>query len=249
MEFPAWIVLGPVRLHPHPVLEGLGYLLGYRLYVHLRHVRGDPLSDLTRLSTVAAAAVGALIGSKALALLEHPVDTFRHLGEFAPLIGGKSVVGGLLGGLIAVELIKKRLGVRTATGDLYALPLILGIAVGRLGCFLTGLSDGTHGNPTTLPWGVDFGDGQLRHPTQLYEIAFLILLALAVLWRQGAPGRPGDLFKLFMVGYLGWRLAVEFIKPDPPLVMGLTAIQVACVAGLVYYAPAVPRLLRWREAS
>jgi phosphatidylglycerol---prolipoprotein diacylglyceryl transferase len=249
MEFPAWIALGPVRLHPHPVLEGLGYLLGYRLYVHLRHVRGDPLSDLTRLSTVAAAAVGALVGSKLLALLEHPVDTFQHLGELAFLIGGKSVVGALLGGLIAVELTKKRLGVRTATGDLYALPLILGIAIGRLGCFLTGLSDGTHGNPTTLPWGVDFGDGQARHPTQLYEIAFLILLALAVLWRQRAPGRPGDLFKLFMVGYLLWRLAVEFIKPDPPLVMGLTAIQIACVAGLVYYAPAMPRLLRWREAG
>src|SRR5258708_36630797 len=64
---------------------------------------------------------------------------------------------------------------RRSTGDLCVYPLIFGQCVGRIGCFLTGLDDHTHGNFTSLPWGVNFGDGP-RHPTQLYEILFLLIL-------------------------------------------------------------------------
>lgn len=65
---------------------------------------------------------------------------------------------------------------RASTGDLYAIPLALGIAIGRVGCFLTGLPDNTYGTATALPWGINFGDGIPRHPTQLYEVLFLLLL-------------------------------------------------------------------------
>jgi len=91
-------------------------------------------------------------------------------------MGGKTIVGALIGGLLAVELIKRYIGFSTSTGDLYAIPLAVGIAIGRIGCFLTGLSDNTYGIPTSLPWGIDFGDGISRHPTQLYEIIFLAAL-------------------------------------------------------------------------
>jgi prolipoprotein diacylglyceryltransferase len=91
-------------------------------------------------------------------------------------MGGKTIVGALVFGLVSVELMKRYIGVHQSTGDLYAIPLALGIAIGRIGCFLTGLSDNTYGTPTTLPWAINFGDGVPRHPTQLYEIAFLIAL-------------------------------------------------------------------------
>ena len=100
----------------------------------------------------------------------------HNLHNPASLIGGKTIVGALTGGLIAVELLKRYIGLRHSTGDLYAIPLALGIAIGRIGCFLTGLPDNTYGTPARLPWAVDFGDGIPRHPTQLYEIAFLLLL-------------------------------------------------------------------------
>ncbi|HJT23292.1 MAG TPA: prolipoprotein diacylglyceryl transferase family protein, partial [bacterium] len=116
-----------------------------------------------------------------------------------------------------------------------------------VGCFLTGLSDHTCGNATSLPWGVDFGDGIRRHPTQLYEIAWLVCLAL-ILWRLSRkPHKPGDLFKFYMVGYLGFRLVVEFIKPGVFLA-GLTAIQWACLSVLVYYAWHFVSLSRVKEA-
>jgi phosphatidylglycerol:prolipoprotein diacylglycerol transferase len=141
------------------------------------------------------------------------------------------------------------MGIRESTGDLYVYPLMLGVAIGRVGCFLTGLADDTYGVPTRLPWGVDFGDGVPRHPTQLYEIAFLALLAFSLgVWGR-EPRERGGLFKLFMAAYLGWRLAVDFIKPADATLLGMSAIQLACLAGLAYYAPHLPRLLARRRAA
>jgi phosphatidylglycerol:prolipoprotein diacylglycerol transferase len=128
------------------------------------------------------------------------------------------------------------------------LPLTVGIAVGRVGCFLAGLDDNTFGLPANVPWAIDFGDGIPRHPTQLYEIAFLLLLLLpALVWLKERVPREGDLFKLFMVGYLGFRLGLEFLKPGETMV-GMTAIQWACVAGLAWYAHYLPEYIRQPRA-
>ena len=162
---------------------------------------------------------------------------WRHLLE------GKTIVGALLGGLIAVELVKRAVGARGSSGDAFALPLIVGIAIGRIGCFLAGLGDHTYGTPTDLPWAVDFGDGVPRHPTQLYEIVFLILLATTLTRRRAAFGQPGDAFRSFMVAYLAFRLAIDFIKPMPIVYLGfLSGIQLLCIGGLVYYHRDIVRL-------
>jgi phosphatidylglycerol:prolipoprotein diacylglycerol transferase len=125
---------------------------------------------------------GAAIGSRLLFFLEDPQLTWYNLHNPAYLAGGKTIVGALAFGLLTVELTKRYIGLRQSTGDLYAIPLALGIAIGRIGCFLTGLSDNTYGTPTNLPWAVNFGDGIPRHPTQLYELAFLLGL-LPILYR------------------------------------------------------------------
>lgn len=249
MTFPViWTVAG-VPIHAHQVMEWLGYFLGYRLYIHLRQRRGDHLHDYRRLVVMVAAIAGAALGSKLLAWAEDPSVTAAHLADLSFLMTGKSVVGGLLGGLVTVELVKLAVGEREATGDLYALPLILGMAIGRVGCFLEGLPDYTYGVATSLPWGVNFGDGVYRHPTQLYEILFLGILAGFIIWRSRFPYRRGDLFKLFMAGYLGWRLFIDAFKPYTPVFVGLCSIQLACLAGLLYYAPRLPRLLVPRKGG
>jgi phosphatidylglycerol---prolipoprotein diacylglyceryl transferase len=240
--FPFALQVGALRLHPHWVLEAAAYFVGFRLYLRGRRRRGDPVPEPVRWTAIAAAAVGAAIGSKLLALAENPAETVQHWHDLAFLMGGKTVVGGLVGGLIAVELVKLRIGERRSTGDLFVFPLVVAIAIGRIGCFLTGLADRTYGIETTLPWGVDFGDGVTRHPTQLYEIAFLVLLGLALRGLRDRLPLNGDLFKLFMVGYLGWRVAVGFIQPDP-LLGGLSVIQWVCLGTLGYYADQFRRRL------
>ncbi len=224
-----------------------------------------------RWAVIAAAVAGAAFGSKLLFWLEDPALTWHNLRNPAYLIGGKTIVGALVFGLITVELIKRYIGLRQSTGDLYAIPLALGIAIGRIGCFLTGLSDNTYGTPTTLPWAVNFGDGIPRHPTQLYEIIFLLAL-VPILYRivilnpvaasrseDAAESKdpyahhrrflPGDAFKFFMVAYLSFRLLCDFIKPYPRIFLGLGGIQWACLLTLLYYSRDIARWLRSAPAS
>ncbi|MBO0358066.1 prolipoprotein diacylglyceryl transferase [Hymenobacter sp. BT186] len=237
MTYPVHLTLGPLFLPVHLLCEVLAYTLGYRFYQRLRTRTPDPISDEHRLWIFVGAAAGALLGSRLLGLLEHPDLLMNPPGGWPYYFTNKTIVGGFLGGLVGVELTKKRLGVTASSGDLMVFPLLLGLGIGRLGCHLSGLEDGTFGTATALPWGINFGDGIQRHPTNLYEILFLAALAL-LLWllerRQPLP--DGRRFQLFLAAYLLFRLLVEFIKPTPPLPgLGLTAIQWACVAGLGYY--------------
>ena len=249
MSFPVFVPVGPWRLHPHFVFELLAYAVGFQMYLWLRRRHGDPIATATRWLIVAAAIVGAAAGSRALYWLEVPTRILQHWHNPQFLLGGKTIVGGLIGGLIAVEWTKRWLGLKTPAGDLFAMPLALGTAIGRVGCFLTGLSDGTYGSPTTLWTGVDFGDGIRRHPTQLYEIAFLLLLATILTRVRNHSVRAGDQFRIFMVGYLAFRLLVDVLKPDPRLGLGLSSIQWACIAMLAYYVPHAHRWVReWRAS-
>jgi phosphatidylglycerol---prolipoprotein diacylglyceryl transferase len=242
VEFPVYIRIGDYALHPHFVFEALAYVVGFQIFLRMRRREGDPVDWDGRLWVFTAAAVGAAMGSKLLYWLEDPLTTWARWDDVAYMLGGKTIIGGLAGGLIAVEWTKKQIGVRRSTGDLFAIPLAMGIAIGRIGCFLTGLPDHTYGNPTSLPWGVDFGDGIPRHPTQPYEIGFLLLLTY-ILWRKSSNAHAsGDVFRLFMVGYMGWRLVIEFWKPGIPLA-GLTALQWACLRVLIYYRQYLRRSL------
>lgn len=240
MAFPYYFRVGPLTVHPHFLFESLAYFVGFRIFLRLR--RGaEHLGDSVRWSVLAAAIVGALAGSKLLAWAEDPQPGWQFF------FGGKTIVGGLLGGMIAVEWVKYRLGVRRSTGDLYAIPLAVGIAIGRIGCFLSGLTDATHGLPTSLPWGVDLGDGIPRHPVQIYEMMFLLALA-AWLWRLSKrPHRNGQLFSTFMIAYLAFRLVEDSLKPTIHF-GGLCAIQWACLAGLAYYVSGIPQRLNKEDS-
>jgi phosphatidylglycerol---prolipoprotein diacylglyceryl transferase len=262
--FLASLHLGKYGVRPHIFFEALAYFIATRVYLMLRHRFGDPLSTTRRWVVISAAIAGGALGSKFLYWLEDPERSWRNVHSLSYLMGGKTIVGALVFGLISVELMKRYIGLREPTGDLYAIPLAVGIAIGRVGCFLTGLSDDTYGTPTTLPWAVDFGDSIPRHPTQLYEIAFLILL-IPILYkvlilsdsnvvrsgptdnsRKLAPTMflPGDTFKFFMVSYLFFRLLCDALKPYPRVLLGLEGIQWACLLTLVYYSPDIGRWLR-----
>jgi prolipoprotein diacylglyceryltransferase len=132
----------------------------------------------------------------------------------------RSIEGAIAGGILAVELYKRSAGITARTGARFALPLAIGVAVGRIGCYLAGLDDFTYGTPTALPWGHDFGDGIARHPVQLYESAAMAAFALYYVVRL----RRNDRFVIengfyLAVGYYGLqRFLWEFIKPYGALI-------------------------------
>ena len=226
--------------HPlwHPILETLAYAAGYAVFRRTREKRGDIIPESQRWTVIAAAAVGALLGSRILGIGEQWPTALSAIrsGHIIALLftpGGKTIVGGLLGGWIGVEIVKRVSGIQSRTGDLFVLPLCVGIAVGRVGCFVAGLSDDTFGKPTRLPWAVDFGDGIGRHPTQLYEIVFLAALAFTLSRFNFLVN--GQRFRIFLAAYLGWRVVIDFFKPQP-LVAGMNVIQWACASGLAALA-------------
>ena len=262
MTFPVYIPIGPWPVHPHLFFETLSYFVGFRVYLALRRRAGDTVIVPYRWATLSCAAAGAALGARVLAWLANPDATYDLASV---LLGGKTIIGGLVGGLIAVELVKLAMGIRRSTGDLYAPALAVAIAIGRIGCLLTGVADDTSGTPTSLPWGMDLGDGLPRHPTQIYEI--VVLAAMVVpLWRlarrtmtvaagSGEAGetdgvlREGDAFKAFMIAYLGLRLLVDFVKPYPAVFLGLGVLQWACVVTIAYYARDIWRWFRLAEPS
>ncbi len=153
---------------------------------------------------------------------------------------GKSILGAICGGILAVEAFKSYYGIHGSTGARLVPGLALGIVIGRIGCFSAGLEDHTHGVPSTLPWAVDFGDGVPRHPVQLYESGVMLLVlvtALTLRWRAGrtTAGRlsrwlAGNAFYLFVLCYALQRFAWEFLKPYAPLLGQLNLFHLACLA-------------------
>jgi phosphatidylglycerol:prolipoprotein diacylglycerol transferase len=228
----------------HLGFEALGYAAAVVLFL-IRRERRDVVDAPTRYALTLAAGIGATAGARLLAALCDPVRTWTALAD-GRIAFGKTIVGALLGGWIAVEWLKKKRGIAISTGDPLVLPLAAGIAIGRIGCFFAASIDDTAGLPSSLPWAVGGMDGVARHPVALYEIAVVVLLA-SVAGRLRAPGDP---FKAFLGGYLGFRFFCDFLKPVPPRIFGgLSAIQLACLGGLMYYALVLARRLRSAEAT
>lgn len=221
----------------HTVFEIAAFFFGFRYYLFLRKQKGDSIPELNRIWIIVGATAGALIGSRLVGAFEDPhLLKFDSLKNALVALNSKSIVGGLFGGILGVEIVKFFIGEKQRSGDLFVFPILLALIIGRIGCFLTALSDHTAGGATNLPWGIDYGDGIFRHPLPLYEIIFLSFLffALRKTERSGKLS-SGSLFKIMMVFYFLYRLTNEFLKDDYIYSWGLTAIQTTCVAGLIYY--------------
>lgn len=236
MRFPWTLTLGPVDLSAHVLFELAAYATAFLMFARERRKQGDVIASDARWWLHVAAILGAAVGSKVVHWLGDPAALLHREASIAAWMGGKSIVGGLLGGTLAVEWAKARLGIERRTGDALVLPLCVSMAIGRVGCFVSGLADDTYGVATGLPWGVDFGDGIARHPTQLYEVLFLAILALALARGRTRTWPEGLRFDAFLMAYLAFRIGIDFLKPYPRGVvsLGLAATQWFALAGLVW---------------
>lgn len=241
---------------PHIVLELVAYAVGARLYWTRREAAASPPRLSDRLLVVAGAACGAALGSKALHALQYA--SALSAAPAGAWLAGKTVVGGLLGGWGGVEVVKRAIGWTQSTGDRFVVPFAVALVIGRLGCLWSGPWDLTYGSPTALPWGLDQGDGVVRHPVAAYEIAGVLLL-VAMLRERASGAVPGALFRKFVLGYLLLRFGLDFLKPphgaaSPGVFVadirgGLTAIQWVCAAGVVGCAASLRRLTMSRPVA
>jgi len=238
--FPFQFGLFGHQYHYHYIFETLAFIIGVRLYYYYKKGIVDPISDENRLWIMLGAMLGALIGSRVIALLETP--QVLHQLSFSVLYQSKTIIGGLLGGLFGVELIKKIIGVNIASGDVYVIPILVALIIGRIGCFSMGIDEPTYGIPTRFFMGMDLGDGVLRHPIMLYEMIYLMLLIILFNSLKHRELINGDRFKLFMVLYFFFRFLIEFIKPYHSLFLNLSSIHWSALFIFIYYYKFIIRI-------
>ncbi|MFI5301062.1 MAG: prolipoprotein diacylglyceryl transferase family protein [Polyangiales bacterium] len=203
--------------------------VGLVLAAFARRLDRDPPTP-HRQALFAIAAIGALSGAM---LFELPADFFgwtaSRAGEpiVAGAIGGRTLLGGLLGGWIAVEAGKRGLGVTTPTGDGFALPLAIALACGRVGCVLTGCCAGRplDGYEWWRAIAIDDGHCSHRFPAPHVEVVFHLACAVALyaLMRTGALRHRR--FAAYVALYAAFRFAIERVRDNPRIALGLTYYQ------------------------
>ncbi|HXB11001.1 MAG TPA: prolipoprotein diacylglyceryl transferase family protein [Bacteroidia bacterium] len=245
MQFPADLHLGSYNLSIHLLLETFAFFIGFRYFLFLRKRQNDSINDANRVIILIGTIAGAFVFSRILGAFENPQTLINSPHKLLYLFANKTIVGGLLGGLIGAELTKKIIGEEKSSGDLITYPLILAMMIGRIGCFTSGVYEETYGIETHSIFGMNLGDGMPRHPVTLYEIFFLFCLWLLLYSiEKRTLLKNGYRFKIFMIAYLTFRLFLDFIKPGDRYFFGLGTIQIACILGLAYYGKTIFTLLR-----
>ena len=228
------LVVAAVINQTHLLTDLLAYIVAaitLKLCLSAFPVSRSPLPEGYGLFYAVVASIGAAVGS----VLLGTANTWLAGMEMTL---AKSVLGALIGGVLAIELMKWLYNVRGSTGPLLVPGIALGIAIGRVGCHLAGLDDYTYGVPTESLFGVDLGDGVLRHPVALYEAGALALFFGIYLWLL-AVHRPAIVrwgFYLFCGFYGLQRFGWEQLKPYPDLALGLNVFQFGCLFLLLYAA-------------
>lgn len=225
---PVLVQIGPFGVPTHDFFIGLAVVAA--LVVFALRLRGTAYDE--RLWGVIA---GALVGG---AILSRLGTWAQHLSPGANaglaqqwLYGSRSILSGLVGAYVGALIAKRVTGLRVSTGDLFAAPVALAMAIGRVGCLLTELP----GTPTGLPWGVTLSHteaasvprgvaGVPLHPSFAYEIVFH-LIAFVVLLRWRGRYAAGALFAGYLLAYAAFRFLVEFVRGNEIVALGLTRPQ------------------------
>lgn len=233
--YPVALRVGDITIGTHDLFSVLAIAVGFGLYYRELRKRGWLEPRIVWISL--AALLGAAIGARVVTAWERP-DWWLAYASL-PLTqaleaSGKSIIGAIVGGYVAIALSKRAFAYTRSTGDAYVLALPIATAIGRIGCFLTELPLGT---TTTLPWGIRVdpsaaaafascpGCTAAMHPTMLYEIGFNVAAAL-ILWRfRDRVPAPGDALKLYLLAAATFRFLVEFIRTSPRQAFDLTAPQ------------------------
>jgi phosphatidylglycerol---prolipoprotein diacylglyceryl transferase len=228
--------IGPFVVGTHDAFTVVAILVGLAIYYRELRQRGMLGPTIVWISL--AAILGAAFGARLITAWEHPAYYSTAFAEVPLTVAiehsGKSILGALAGGYLAINLAKRAFGYTRSTGDCYVLAIPIATAIGRVGCFLSELPLGT---PTTLPWAISVSPataaqfavcpycGGPMHPSMVYEILFNLLAAVVIArWRDRVTV-PGDALKLYLVSAGIFRFFVEFVRANPPQALGLTGPQ------------------------
>ena len=226
----------------HELFVFLGALAGAIVFTAEMRRRG--LGDERLLWIVAGTLMFGALGAKLATVWRYVAVSGDSSFEGMLLRGGRSILGGLAGAYVGAHFTKRLVGYERKTGDLFAPAVALGMAIGRVGCFLSEQV----GTPTTMPWGLRLSDATLAripncpycvpgvalHPSFLYEIAFHLAMFVVLLWYLRPRVRvEGDLFKIYLLAYAVFRFFVEFVRGNVVMWHGLSGSQLFLIPSTI----------------
>lgn len=225
---PILFKLGNLEISSYSFFVTLGLVVGLIVFYYLAKKEKEVSEN--SFYVLIAGIIGGVIGAKIpIWILDFPLIV-KSFPDLTPILSGRTITCGFIGGTLAVLYIKRKVKIKDRKGNLFAPAIAIGVAIGRIGCFLRGCC---YGIPTNLPWGVNFGDGILRYPTQLFESGFMLILFFYLMYKR-PKAKPGYLFYLFMNLYFTFRFFEEFIRAGDRF-FGFTVFQYVSVLALLFF--------------
>ncbi|MDP9019152.1 MAG: prolipoprotein diacylglyceryl transferase [Candidatus Eremiobacteraeota bacterium] len=222
-ESTRWLAAAPV----YAVAYGCGLLV----FAWMARRRGLATAGIWLL--MQAAVFGGLIGANLVQLL-------------ATGLPGKTIEGGFIGGYIAVVLMKRHLGIRRPTGDLFALAFPAGEAIGRIACFIGGCC---YGKVTAAALALH-DHGAYRYPTQLFMAACAAASFAFLLWIERKYRLPENgLFYTQGILFCMSRFIIEFFREGSTFAGSMTLAQLGCIAGFAFFATKFTQLIRTQRIT
>ncbi len=240
--------IGPFVLRWYGLMIGLGVIAGVWVGVKEAERRGISLDEATNLATWAVPA--GFVGARLLHVLDAlPYYLSNPVKILAINEGGMAIFGGLMGGALAGWVYAKRHHLPIAKlADAAAPGMVLGQAIGRLGCFFNGDHQGT---PANLPWATWYTNpntvvpdfGVPRHPTQIYELLYDLAVFGVIWFLRKRITVDGVLFWIYASLYSFGRFWISFLRLDAEFLFGLKEAQVVSLVVFMIGVPLVMYLL------
>lgn len=250
---PVAFTIGSIEIRWYGIMIALGILV-LVLWTLWQVKRGAKLSYDTVIILAIVGIPSGIIFSRLLHVIDRWGFYSHNLGQ---IIGGEglTIYGAILGAALGTWIYSKfRPFNYSYATDLVAPGIILAQAIGRVGCTINGCCYGT---ATSLPWGIGYAHPDSLafgvsgvHPTQVYEIIFLLLLFGGIMLLKGRLKPDGSLFLVYLGGYSLWRLGIDFIREGTPFLFGLHQAQViGIIVVVVSTILLVRRRVRWVRAE
>jgi len=164
--------------------------------------------------------------------------------------GGLTIWGAILGATLGIWIYSRFSDFKFGYFmDLITPGVLLAQVVGRVGCTINGCC---YGKASSLPWAVVYTHpdsyaplGIAVHPTQPYEIIFLLIVFGVLFWLRKRFQPEGSLFLIYLSMYSIWRLGLGFLRDGSDFLFGLHQAQVVGIVVLLIVIPILVLRTRW----